>query len=79
MSAMVSPLHAAAQYALLSSLYALPGKVLGGFSGFAAAKFGYSAFFIGTSCIGLPVAALCLAVWRAYARNEAGAQQNSLA
>jgi PAT family beta-lactamase induction signal transducer AmpG len=80
MSSMVSPLHAAAQYALLSSLYALPGKILGGFSGFAAAKFGYAAFFVATSCIGLPVAALCLAVWRVYAaQTKAGAEQDSLA
>jgi PAT family beta-lactamase induction signal transducer AmpG len=82
MSSLVSPLHAAAQYALLSSLYALPGKILGGFSGFAVAKFGYSAFFVGTSCIGLPVAALCLAVWRIHAaqnKDEAGARENSLA
>ncbi|PPQ36521.1 MFS transporter, PAT family, beta-lactamase induction signal transducer AmpG [Rhodoblastus acidophilus] len=79
MSSLVSPLHAAAQYALLSSLYALPGKILGGFSGFAAAKFGYSAFFVGTSCIGVPVVALCVAVWRAHAAQGAGAEENSLA
>jgi len=80
MSSLVSPLHAAAQYALLSSLYALPGKILGGFSGFAAAKFGYSAFFVATSCIGLPVAALCLAVWRVNAaQTKAGVDENSLA
>ena len=72
MSSLVSPLHAAAQYALLSSLYALPGKILGGFSGFAVAKFGYSGFFAGTSCIGLPVVALCLAVWRVHAATTQG-------
>jgi PAT family beta-lactamase induction signal transducer AmpG len=69
MSSLTSPLYAAAQYALLSSLYALPGKVLGGFSGFAVAAFGYPAFFIATSCIGIPVAAICLAVWRTQARG----------
>jgi PAT family beta-lactamase induction signal transducer AmpG len=69
MSSLTSPLYAAAQYALLSSLYALPGKLLGGFSGFAVAAFGYPAFFIATSCIGIPVAAICIAVWRTQARS----------
>ena len=41
---------------LLSSLYALPGKLLGGLSGYAVAAFGYPAFFVATSCIGIPVA-----------------------
>ena len=68
MSSLTSPLYAAAQYALLSSLYALPGKILGGFSGYAAATFGYPAFFVSTSLIGIPVAALCLAVWRVQSR-----------
>ena len=71
MSSLTSPLYAAAQYALLSSLYALPGKLLGGLSGFAVSAFGYPAFFIATSCIGIPVAAICLAVWRAQARPNA--------
>ena len=69
MSSLTSPLYAAAQYALLSSLYALPGKLLGGLSGFAVSAFGYPAFFVATSCIGIPVAAICLAVWRAQART----------
>src|SRR5271155_5721875 len=33
MSSLVSPAYAATQYALLSSLYALPGKLVGGLSG----------------------------------------------
>ncbi|WP_374545845.1 AmpG family muropeptide MFS transporter [Rhodoblastus sp.] len=75
MSSLTSPLYAAAQYALLSSLYALPGKILGGFSGFAVAAFGYPAFFVATSCIGIPVALICLAVWRVQARQAASEQQ----
>lgn len=71
MSSLTSPIYAAAQYALLSSLYALPGKLLGGLSGFAVSAFGYPAFFVATSCIGIPVAAICLAVWRAQARPNA--------
>ena len=70
MSSLTSPFYAAAQYALLSSLYALPGKLLGGFSGFAVKAFGYPAFFIATSCIGIPVALICLSVWRVQARES---------
>lgn len=75
MSSLTSPLYAAAQYALLSSLYALPGKLLGGLSGYAVAAFGYPAFFVATSCIGIPVAAICLAVWRVQARQTAAPGQ----
>jgi MFS transporter, PAT family, beta-lactamase induction signal transducer AmpG len=63
MSSLVSPVFAATQYALLSSLYALPGKFVGGLSGFMVDAFGYPRFFIATALIGLPVVALCLVVW----------------
>ncbi len=63
MSSLTSPLFAATQYALLSSLYALPGKFIGGLSGFMVDAFGYTKFFISTSLIGAPVAVLCLLVW----------------
>ncbi|MGP0106085.1 MFS transporter, partial [Rhodoblastus sp.] len=75
MSSLTSPLYAAAQYALLSSLYALPGKLLGGLSGYAVAAIGYPAFFVATSCIGIPVAAICIAVWRVQARQSAASGQ----
>lgn len=64
MSSQTSPAFAATQYALLSSLYALPGKIVGGLSGFMVDAFGYARFFIATSTIGIPVVALCLIVWR---------------
>ena len=41
MSSLVSPAFAATQYALLSSLYALPGKFVGGLSGVMVDAFGY--------------------------------------
>ena len=63
MSSLTSPLRAASQYALLSSLYALPGKIVGGLSGWMVERFGYTHFFIGTSMIGIPVLLLGLAVW----------------
>jgi PAT family beta-lactamase induction signal transducer AmpG len=64
MSSLTSPAFAAAQYALLSSLYALPGKLAGGLSGIMVDHFGYPAFFVMTSAIGIPGALLCLYVWR---------------
>ena len=74
MSSLVSPSMAASQYALLSSLYALPGKIVGGLSGFAVAAWGFPTFFASSSTIGIPVALLCLAVWshqrRQFARAE---------
>jgi len=64
MSSLVSPGFAATQYALLSSLYALPGKLIGGLSGVMVDEFGYVRFFLATAAIGLPVVALSLTVWR---------------
>jgi MFS transporter, PAT family, beta-lactamase induction signal transducer AmpG len=64
MSSLVSPTHAATQYALLSSLYALPGKFAGGLSGFMVDAIGYPRFFASTALIGIPVFVLCLVVWR---------------
>jgi PAT family beta-lactamase induction signal transducer AmpG len=71
MSSLTSPAFAATQYALLSSLYALPGKFIGGLSGKMVDLFGYPAFFISTSTIGLPVAILCLVIWRVAATRPA--------
>ncbi|HLH12864.1 MAG TPA: MFS transporter [Methylovirgula sp.] len=69
MSSLTSPAFAASQYALLSSLFALLGKFLGGLSGFAVKQIGFAGFFASTSLIGLPVAALCLFLWAR--QNEA--------
>ena len=73
MSSLVSPGYAATQYALLSSLYALPGKFVGGLSGFMVEAMGYSRFFVTTALIGVPVAVLCLMAWRLGAANDAKA------
>jgi PAT family beta-lactamase induction signal transducer AmpG len=69
MSSLVSPGFAATQYALLSSLYALPGKLIGGLSGVMVDEFGYVRFFLATAMIGVPVVALSLAVWRMQERE----------
>ena len=60
MSGLTSPGFAATQNALLSSLYALPGKLVGGISGFIVAAFGYATFFALTALVGIPVVLLCL-------------------
>jgi PAT family beta-lactamase induction signal transducer AmpG len=70
MSSLTSPLFAATQYALLSSLYALPGKIVGGLSGFMVEAFGYPTFFVMTSTIGIPVVLLCLLIWPHHVRGE---------
>ena len=70
MSTIVSTAYAATQYALLTSLYALIGKFAAGASGFLVEKFGYPAFFIGTSCLVAPIVALCLASWRVQAKAK---------
>lgn len=60
MSSLASPAFVATQYALLSSLYALPGKFVGGFSGYMVDAMGYPVFFAASAGIGIPVAVLCL-------------------
>ena len=64
MSSLTGAGFSATQYALLSSLYALPGKLVAGVSGFVVAAWGYSAFFSMTAMIALPVLALVYAVGR---------------
>jgi MFS transporter, PAT family, beta-lactamase induction signal transducer AmpG len=64
MSSLASTEHAASQYALMTSLCALPGSLLAGASGFIIERTGFENFFIGTSLIGIPVALLAWFVWR---------------
>jgi PAT family beta-lactamase induction signal transducer AmpG len=64
MSSLASTEFAASQYALMTSLCALPGSLLAGASGFVIERTGFQDFFIGTSLIGIPVALLALFVWR---------------
>jgi MFS transporter, PAT family, beta-lactamase induction signal transducer AmpG len=59
MSSLTSAQYAASQYALLTSLCALPGSLLAGSSGFVIGHLGFEWFFVATSLIGLPVAVLC--------------------
>jgi PAT family beta-lactamase induction signal transducer AmpG len=71
MSSLASSEHAASQFALLTSLCALPGSLLAGSSGFAIERLGFEWFFVATSLIGVPVAVLCWWVRRLDARSRA--------
>lgn len=64
MSELASTELAASQYALLTSLCALPGSLLAGASGFIVERVGFEHFFVGTSLLGIPVALLAWFVWR---------------
>ncbi|WP_297173209.1 MFS transporter [Thermomonas sp.] len=58
LSALVNPKHTATQYALLSSLVNLPGKVLGFFAGGIVMATGYGMYFIITVLALVPAALL---------------------
>jgi MFS transporter, PAT family, beta-lactamase induction signal transducer AmpG len=68
MSSLTSAGYTATQYALLSSFYALLGKVLKGFSGVVVEQLevgrtlleAYALFFLGTALAGIPALLLCL-------------------
>jgi MFS transporter, PAT family, beta-lactamase induction signal transducer AmpG len=64
MSSLTATEFAASQYALLTSLCAFPGSLLAGTSGFIIGSTGFTMFFVLTSLIGIPVAALCWYVLR---------------
>ncbi|MDP4025954.1 MFS transporter [Methylobacterium sp. NEAU 140] len=70
MSRLSATEHAASQYALLTSLCALPGSLLAGFSGFVIEATGFAWFFVGTSLIGVPVALLAVYVARHHGPVE---------
>jgi PAT family beta-lactamase induction signal transducer AmpG len=70
MSSLTSTNFTATQYALFSSIYAIPGKFIGGFSGYMIGieglGLGYYWFFIATTLVGLPA---ILLAWIAVQRR----------
>jgi PAT family beta-lactamase induction signal transducer AmpG len=70
MSSLTSTDYAASQYALLTSICALPGSILAGASGFIIERTGFELFFVMTSLIGAPVALLCWYVWHQHRRTR---------
>ncbi|TVQ40725.1 MAG: AmpG family muropeptide MFS transporter, partial [Wenzhouxiangella sp.] len=76
MSGLVSRRYTATQYALFSSLMTLPGKFLGGPSGWIVDQAGYVFFFFYASALGIP--AMLLVLWlmqRQADINEAARRQ----
>jgi PAT family beta-lactamase induction signal transducer AmpG len=71
MSSLTSTAFTATQYALFSSFYTLPGKFLGGFSGWIVDRSTYFDFFILTAVLGIPAIVLSIYVWL-EARKIAG-------
>jgi PAT family beta-lactamase induction signal transducer AmpG len=64
LSSLTSSKYTATQYALFSSLFALAGKTVEGFSGFVSHATGYTLFFIYTASLSLPGLLLLFWLWR---------------
>jgi PAT family beta-lactamase induction signal transducer AmpG len=60
LSRLTSLTFAASQYALLSSLYSLAGRFLGGLSGIVVDAIGYPLFFLLSAASGIPALLLCI-------------------
>lgn len=71
LSALVNRKYTATQYALLSSMVNLPGKVLGFFAGGIAEKSGYGTYFVITVLAVLPATALFLWLWHRFKPSDA--------
>jgi PAT family beta-lactamase induction signal transducer AmpG len=72
MSSLTSAKYTATQYAVLSSLYSLPGKLLMGTSGFVVDALGYGDFFLYTASLSIP--GLLLLMW--LSRRDITAARN---
>jgi PAT family beta-lactamase induction signal transducer AmpG len=72
LSGLTSTRYTATQYALFSSLYALPGKLLEGTSGFVVDAIGYPAFFTYTASLSIPGLLLLLWLMRAKLLDARG-------
>ena len=68
LSSLTNISYSATQYALFSSLMLLLPKFIAGYSGVFVDNFGYSAFFIGTAALGVPVLLLVALASRAAGR-----------
>ena len=63
MSSLTNVSFTATQYAIFSSLMTLPGKFIGGFSGWMVDSAGYTWFFVAASIMGVPAILLSIALW----------------
>ncbi|AXQ31041.1 MFS transporter [Solimonas sp. K1W22B-7] len=60
LSGLTNTAYTATQYALFSSLFTLPGKLMGGASGWVVDQIGFVGFFLYTSALGLPALLILL-------------------
>ena len=77
LSSLTSASYTATQYALFSSMYALPGKLLMGTSGFVVDAIGYPWFFVYTSSLGIPALVMLYFLSRPGAKDAARAGADS--
>ncbi|KAF1716465.1 MFS transporter [Pseudoxanthomonas yeongjuensis] len=86
MSSLTNIGYTATQYALLSSFYALLGKMLKGFSGVVVEHLetgrtlleAYSLFFVGTALVGIPALLLCIRLtMRNHGSTDGAAQREA--
>lgn len=75
LTSLTSKKYTATQYALFSSLMTLPGKIMGGFSGFIAESVKYELFFLYSACLGIPAILLVLYLMRKHRKSEASLGQ----
>jgi len=71
MSGLVNRRYTATQYALLSSLANLPGKIVGGFSGFLVRDSGYASLFVISTVSIVPTLLLLAWLWPKIAARQA--------
>ena len=67
LSGLTNTAYTATQYALFSSLFTLPGKLLAGASGYVAEAIGWPLFFVYTSSLGLPALVIIVVLARRLA------------
>jgi MFS transporter, PAT family, beta-lactamase induction signal transducer AmpG len=74
LSLLVNQRHTATQYALLSSLVNLPGKLLGVFAGGIVTSLGYGSYFRMTVLAIFPAMLLFAALWSRFRHEQPGAK-----
>ena len=74
LSSLTNTQYTATQYALFSSLMTLPGKYIGGYSGWVVDNFGYMPFFSYTALAGIPAILLSIGLFYIH-RHETPAHK----
>lgn len=77
LSSLTNTRYTATQYALFSSLMTLPGKFIGGFSGWVVDHAGYAWFFADTAIAGVPVVVLLIWLMVCSAKSGQDRERNN--